>query len=361
MKILHVITTLDIGGAERLMVDLLPLLNQGENQVDLLLFNGVDTPFKNELKEKGVRILQLTSWKGIKNHFEVYNPLNIFRLKPYISDYDIVHTHNTACQYYVSLAAKLCKRPILVTTEHSTFNRRRSLKWFKPIDKWMYDKYSAVICISDQASANLKEYIGAPEKIHTILNGVNVDRFYRSSKEISRNSSFLISMIAAFRKEKDHETMLRAMSHLPVNYKLQLAGRDFDEKVPTLKQMCIDLGIQDRVDFLGARSDVPDLLEESDVVVMSSHWEGFGLAAVEAMAAGRPLIASDVGGLRDIVQDGGLLFPQGDDKELAQRIQFLCEHPDEYHEVAKQCRNKAQQYDISKMAEKYLGLYESLL
>ena len=80
MKILHVITTLDIGGAERLMVDLLPLLNQGENQVDLLLFNGVDTPFKNELKEKGVRILQLTSWKGIKNHFEVYNPLNIFRL-----------------------------------------------------------------------------------------------------------------------------------------------------------------------------------------------------------------------------------------------------------------------------------------
>jgi glycosyltransferase involved in cell wall biosynthesis len=224
----------------------------------------------------------------------------------------------------------------------------------------MYDKYAAIICISDQASANLKEYIGAPEKIHTILNGVNVDRFYRSSKDISRNKSFMISMIAAFRKEKDHETVLRAMSHLPTNYKLQLAGRDFDEKVPTLKQMCVDLGIQDRVDFLGARSDVPDLLEESDVVVMSSHWEGFGLAAVEAMAAGRPLIASDVGGLRDVVQGAGVLFPQGDDKELAQKVQFLCEHPDEYHEVATRCQNKAQQYNISKMAEKYIQLYQQL-
>lgn len=155
--------------------------------------------------------------------------------------------------------------------------------------------------------------------------------------------------------------MLRAMSHLPANYRLQLAGRDFDEKVPTLKQMCVDLGIQDRVDFLGARSDVPDLLEESDVVVMSSHWEGFGLAAVEAMAAGRPLIASDVGGLRDVVLGAGVLFPQGDDKELAQKVQYLCEHPDEYHKVAMRCQNKAQQYDISNMAEKYLGLYESLL
>ena len=64
-------------------------------------------------------------------------------------------------------------------------------------------------------------------------------------------------MIAAFRKEKDHETLIKAVARLPKNYRLQLAGRDFDDKVPALKQMCVDLGIQERVDFLGARSDVP--------------------------------------------------------------------------------------------------------
>lgn len=361
MKILHVITTLDIGGAERLMVDLLPLLQQDGNQVDLLLFNGVNTPFKEELFKKNVHIYQLSCWKGIKHHYEVYNPLNIFRLKKYLDNYDIIHTHNTACQYYVALASKFCKRPILVTTEHSTYNRRRSWKFFKRVDEWMYSNYAAIVCISQQASANLIEYLACPNKVHTILNGIDVSRFSKSSRDVSRNNNFLISMIAAFRKEKDHETVLKAVARLPKNYRLQLAGRDFDGKVPILKKMCDNLCIQERVDFLGARSDVPELLEKSDIAVLSSLWEGFGLAAVEAMASGRPLVASDVGGLRDVVKGAGVLFPQGDYKELARIIQWLCEHPDEYREVAKQCQERAKQYDITLMAENYSNLYKSIV
>lgn len=361
MKILHVITTLDIGGAERLMVDLLPLLQQDGNQVDLLLFNGVDTPFKNELIKKGIHIHQLSCWKGIKNHYEVYNPANIFRLRKYLDDYDIVHTHNTACQFYVAISAKSKTKPFLVTTEHSTYNRRRSRKWFKRIDEWMYGKYAAIVCISEQARINLVDYIGSPDKIHTILNGVDISRFYKPFKDVSDNKDFLISMIAAFRKEKDHETLIKAVARLPKNYRLQLAGRDFDDKVPALKQMCLELGIQERVDFLGARSDVPELLEKSDVAVLSSHWEGFGLAAVEAMASGRPLIASDVGGLRDVVQGAGILFPQGDDKALAEKIQWLCNHPSDYHDVAKRCQERARHYDISIMADDYLELYNKLV
>lgn len=361
MKILHVITTLDIGGAERLMVDLLPLLQRDGNQVDLLLFNGVDTPFKNELIRKGIHIHQLSCWKGIKNHYEVYNPANIFRLRKYLDDYDIVHTHNTACQFYVALAVALFNsNSMLVTTEHNTYNCRRSQKWFKLIDKWMYNQYSAIVCISEQTRRNLCEYLGDLKSIRTIQNGVNISRFLKSVADISKRSNYLISMIAAFRKQKDHETLIRAVSRLPQNYKLQFAGRDFDGKVPALKQMCVDLGIQERVDFLGARSDVPELLEKSDVVVMSSHWEGFGLAAVEAMASGRPLIASDVGGLRDVVHGAGVLFPQGDDKALAEKIQWLCDHPSDYHDVAKRCQERARHYDISIMAHKYIQLYQQL-
>ena len=360
MKILHVITTLDIGGAERLMVDLLPRINK-ENIVDLLLFNGMETPFKNELIKNGVNIYHLSCWQGIKHHLEVYNPINIIRLRKFIGQYDIIHTHNTACQFYVPLALKKCKSSVmLVTTEHSTSNRRRSMRWFHLIDKWMYRRYNAIVCISGKTSENLMKHIGITDKIRTIYNGVNVDRFIKPITDISTHSIFVVSMIAAIRKEKDHETLLRAMSHLPINYKLQLAGQDFDNRIPALKKLCKELGIEKRVDFMGARSDVPEILANSDVVVLSSHWEGFGLAAVEAMASGRPLIASDVGGLRDVVDGAGVLFPHGDDKVLAEKIQYLCEHPDEYCEVAKRCQEKAKQYDISVMAENYLDLYKKL-
>lgn len=104
MRILHVITSLDTGGAERLMVDLLPLLqNYGRIEVDLLLFNGVETSFKKELICKGVKIYQLNSVDDLENRWCLYNPLNIFKLKRFLKRYDIIHTHNTACQYYVPI------------------------------------------------------------------------------------------------------------------------------------------------------------------------------------------------------------------------------------------------------------------
>jgi glycosyltransferase involved in cell wall biosynthesis len=78
------------------------------------------------------------------------------------------------------------------------------------------------------------------------------------------------------------------------------------------------------------------------------------------MACGRPFVASDVDGLHDIVNGAGLLFPEGDDKELANQIQYLCEHSDEYNKVALRCQERARQYDISIMAKEYLGLYKEL-
>ena len=367
MKVLHVITSLEIGGAERLMVDLLPRLRgNGDNDIEILLFNGIDTPFKNSLITKGIKIYELShskDYKKIHRYWSAYDPTHIFRLKKYIQKYDIIHTHNTACQFYVPIAATFYKSSVkLVTTEHSINNRRRSIGWFKRFDQWMYNKYNAIICISDQAKNALINHVrrNTANIIIIINNGVDVNRFAKPIADISSRKDYMISMIAAFRKEKDHESLLRAMSRLPKNYRLQLAGRDFDERVAGLKKICREYGIEDRVVFLGPRSDVPELLEKSDVVVLSSHWEAFGLAAVEAMASGRPLIASDVGGLRDVVGGAGVLFPHGDDKALAEKIQYLCEHPDEYREVAERCQEKAKQYDISVMAEKYLELYKKV-
>jgi len=99
MRILQVITSLHIGGAEKLIVDMVPLYQELGYQVDVLLFDGTETPFKRQLQDKGVTIYELG--KG----GSVYNPLYIFRLIPFLRKYDIVHTHNTACQLFVVLCA----------------------------------------------------------------------------------------------------------------------------------------------------------------------------------------------------------------------------------------------------------------
>lgn len=354
MRILHVITSLQTGGAEHLLVDLLPRLRaRGRNVVDLLIFNGERTPFMGELEDKGIKIHKL-SFGG-----NVYNPLNILRLIPYVMHYDIIHTHNTACQLFAPIARMMSftHKP-LVTTEHSSNNRRRGKWWCKPIDKWMYNRYAAIICIADQPRRNLEHYIGKKRNICTINNGVDTQRFIRPIKDITGQNEFVITMVAGLRKEKDHETLLRSMTHLPGNYRLQLVGGG--EKEHSLKTLASELGLNNRVSFLGVRLDVPDLLEQSDVIVLSSHWEGLSLSSVEGMASGRPFVASDVDGLREVVGGVGELFHHGDDKELADKILQLCEHPDKYRQVAERCQNAALKYDISVMVKNYLNLYSRL-
>lgn len=359
MRILHVITSLYTGGAERLMVDLLPLLcDGGKNQVELLLFNGIDTPFKKRLNEIGVPIHALS----LSN--DVYHPRNLFKIRLFLkhNNFDVIHAHNTACQLYVAMAKFLgATNAHLVTTEHNSTNRRRSKKWLKFCDRWMYHQYESIICIADKTRNNLESYIGNKSKVCTIFNGVDVSRFMKPVKDIKGQSSFEVVMVSAFREQKDHETLLKAMLNLPDNYLLKLVGSGSREQVSFIKEKCTKLGLDNRVKFMGVRQDVPDILDKSDIVVLSSHWEGLSLSSIEGMASGRPFVASDVDGLREMVCGAGVLFTHADDKELARKIQWLCEHPDGYRAVAIRCQKKARQYDISIMADKYLNLYKELV
>lgn len=360
MRILHVITMLDVGGAERLIADLLPILREKGHQVDLLLFNGVETTLKEAVSQKDIPLFELTRGKDVYHYFwDVYNPSHIIKLRRYLKKYDIVHTHNTACQLYVPLARMIFGLSVpLVTTEHSPSNRRRTKWWFKPIDKWMYNQYNSVICIADKTRKNLEDYIGPHENIVTISNGVDVNKFLKPIKDISSQSSFVITMVAGLRAEKDHETLFNAMTYLPDNYSLRIVGGGVREQA--LKKTCERLCLNDRITFMGVQSDIPGILDQSDILVLSSHWEGLSLSSIEGMASGRPFIASDVDGLREMVGGAGVLFPHGDSKTLAEKIQYLCEHPDEYRQVAQRCQEKAKQYDISIMAEKYSQLYKGL-
>lgn len=353
MKILHINISLRTGGAEHLMVDLLPKLRDLGNDVELLIFDGKRTHFFEELEQKGIKIHSL----GIGGN--IYNPLNILKLIKFIDKYDIIHTHLSICQLYAPIAKLLrfSKVP-LVTTEHNATNRRREKWYLKPLDKWMYSRYKHIICIANQTYTNLVEYIGKNDNISTIFNGVDISRFLNPIKDISKQDRYIITMAAAFRDQKDQDTLIKAMTILPDEYSLRIVGDGARRQV--LEQLTAELGLKKRVSFLGIRSDIPELLRDSDINVLSSHWEGLSLSSIEGMASGRPFIASDVDGLREIVDGYGVLFPEGDYKTLASEIQSLCMSPERYNLIAQKCQQRASQFDISIMAEKYNKLYESL-
>ncbi len=350
MKILHVITSLATGGAEHLMVDLLPRLRYLGDEVELLLFDGTHTPFYEQLASTGIPIHHLAIGGN------VYNPLNILRMAKYMRRFDIVHTHNTACQLFAPISKLLSfSKTRLFTTEHSSNNRRRGNKLLSFLDRWMYNRYERIICISDKTQENLEAHIGKYPSIITIYNGVDTNKFAHPIKDITGQKEFVITMVASLSDAKDQDTLIRAIALLPHCFKLQLVGDG--PRRSQLEELTKEQEVSEQVAFLGIRSDIPELLERSDVMVLSSHWEGLSLSSVEGMASGRPFIASDVDGLREVVEGYGLMFPEGDALALAKCICELYEHPELYCSVALRCQKRALDFDISLMAQDYHKCY----
>lgn len=359
MKILHIITSMHVGGAEKLIAEMVPLMKGQGHQTDVLLFDGTDTPLKQSLKKKGICVYELSQ------NSSVYHPYLIFKLIKYLNQYDIIHTHNTACQLFVILASLfICKknRPQFITTEHSTTNRRRNKKYLKWLDRWMYRNYNQIVAISDKAKEYLQNYLASSTiSIHVIYNGINIQEFQKPSDLILKKNEkdIILVMVAGFRKGKDQKTIIKAIQILPDNYHLYLVGDGILRKEH--EDLVQSLFLQDRVHFLGIRNDIPAILKASDIIIMSSEYEGLSLSSIEGMASGKPFIASDVIGLQEITTGAGILFPLGDFKKLAEEIKLLVAQPEHYNRISQQCQQRASKYDIHHTTINYLNLYKELL
>ena len=366
MRILQVITSLDMGGAETLVVNLIPRLQALGNTVDLCVFNGTETPLTQRLKKESPETKIFALGHG------VYNPLYILKLIKIMKNYDIIHTHNSSPQLFVAIAS-LFSHINLVSTEHNTSNRKRNWKWYRPIESWMYGRYNHVICISKIAEEKLREYMGGEwlvessnryKSITTINNGIDVNAISEAvpCKELLglKEKRKAILMVAGFRKQKNQDTIIRALTLLDKEkYEIWFAG--IGERMEEVKQLALSLGVSDRVRFLGLRTDIPNVLRAADIIVMSSHWEGLSLSNVEGMSAHKTFIASDVNGLKEVTKGYGILFPHEDAKALADEIKRLVSDEAYYNEIAERCYNRALEFDISKTVNGYNSVYETVV
>lgn len=338
------------------MVDLLPRLKEKGLDIDILLFDGTDTPFRQQIDSAGIKVFDL----GVGG--SVYSPYKFLKLIPFLNKYDIIHTHNTAPQLFAAMGSYFSKSK-LVTTEHGGSNRRRNIKGFKFIDRWMYNRYNQVICIAHRAEISLKEYLErASKNIITINNGVDISKFVNASTssdlEHIATKSRKLMMVAGFRWEKDQPTVIKALKFLPDSFHLFLVGDG--SRRAELHDLVKSEKLCERVHFLGIRDNIPELLHAADYIVMSSHFEGLSLSSVEGMCVGKPFLASDVDGLREVVQGAGILFPHEDSKALAEEILKLESDIDLYKDISIKCLSRATQFDISRMVDGYLEVYNSL-
>ena len=403
MKILHVITSLQTGGAEMLVVNLMPRFKALGHEVGVVVFNGQQTALMERLER------ECPECKIYRLGTGYYNPWYIVKLIRIMRQYDVVHTHNSSPQLFAAIANIVCHKR-LVTTEHNTNNRKRGNWLYAQLDKWMYPRYEKIICISDQAEENLRGYLGLRrkkeegrcknmnknengtqisqipqinnenedenennqeqgenkvkvkvnvnvKKICTIYNGVDVEAIHQAAPlEELKTKRFVAVMVAGFRPQKDQDTLIKAMALLPKEqYELWLVGDG--SRRESLQFTVYSLHIQGSVKFLGLRTDVPRILKSADVVVMSTHYEGLSLSNIEGMAAGKPFIASDVEGIHEVTNGYGLLFPHEDAEALAHLIQQLHDDPAYYEQVALRCYERAREYDITTMVERYDSVY----
>ena len=354
-----------MGGAETLVVNLIPRLQAMGHTVDLCVFNGIETPLMQRLRRESPQTQIYSLGNG------VYNPFYVLKLVRLMRGYDIVHTHNSSPQLFVAMAKVLCSVK-LVSTEHTTSNRKREWKWYAPIESWMYGQYTHVICISKIAEQKLREYMGGDwtdktkeryKQISTINNGVDVLGINCAEPCVElvslKDSRMAILMVAGFRDAKDQDTIVRALNLLDKEkFEVWFAG--VGVRQDAVKQLAESLGVLNNVRFLGLRTDIPNVLKAADIIVMSSHWEGLSLSNVEGMSAYKPFIASDVNGLREVTKGYGILFPHEDAEALAREIQHLADDKVYYEEIANNCYQRALEFDISNMVKGYHEVYQKV-
>jgi len=365
IRVLHIITNLGIGGAERLVVSAARGLprDRFESVICCLTDRG---PLAREVEADGVTVHCVNAYPGLSN------PLAFTRLVSIIGSVQptIVHTHLQAPNLYGRLAACLVRVPIVIATEHNVYTGKA--RRYIAVERMLARLTSALVAVSSEVQQFLGRQLRLPlARIQVIRNGVaapqpTTEGVAALTARIGAVPTQLrLATIASLTSKKGHDVLLRALA--------LLAGRglcvaavfagDGPERA-RLELIAAELKLRDSVHFLGAVSNPADVLAAADVFVLPSLVEGLPLALLEAMRAGKPIVATSVGGVPEAVTSGinGLLVAPADDLALADAIATLAASPRQRAELGDQARTTA---DRDFTEQRYIGalvsLYDELL
>jgi len=287
---------------------------------------------------------------------------------------DILHVHYAIPHASVAFLAKqiLLSKGIsvpVITTLHGTditlVGKDSSLK---PVIEFSINNSDGVTCVSEYLKDVTLDYFDITTNIDVIYNFIDFTKFSKTNKEhfkkvIAPNGEKIITHISNFRKVKRAEDTIRIFEKVNevIPSTLLLIG-DGPER-PNLEVLCKEIGLCDQVRFLGKQQAIEELLSVSDLFLLPSSSESFGLAALEAMAIEVPVISSNVGGIPEVNLDGatGYLCEVGDVDTMAKRALDILTNPKVHDRFKKNAFQRAKQFDIQRIVPQYLELYERVI
>ena len=366
MRVLQLISSGGYYGAENMLLNLAHSQKSVGCDPCLLLFYNVHQP-NVELYERarshGLSVCMLRC--------EGRADLRAIReIREYIrgEQVDLIHTHGYKADLYGYLAARTESRPIVATC-HNWVGGTAALGIYNRLDRMALKNFSGVAAVSDAVAEQLRDLGIAEDKIHTIANGIDIDRFSGAEPAwfdtTVAPSGKTIGIVARLDLQKGFEYLLEAFSRLTTSHpdtRLVIAGEGPDQAA--IEAIADRLNMRSKIVFAGQRGDIPNVYAACDVFVLPSLNEGLPMTVLEAMAAGRPVVASNVGAIPTVVRNGetGLLVEPRDVAGLKAALDLLLSDQALSSRLASSGHEWVRQHFTSDaMAANYLRMYENVL
>ncbi len=371
MHIVHVLSSMAIGGQERVALDLARGLIKRNHRVTAVSFVPGGA-LLDEFRREGAQVVELVKGGGVDVRLFSHLLAALRGLRA-----DVVHTHNPQPLIYAAPTARLLGVRAVVHTKHGAnpdSPRRVALR------RVAARLCGAYVAVSDQTAQVAREVDRVqPPRLMVVHNGIDLSRFapdvavraaVRAELGIPE-SAFVFGTVGRLSKEKAQGDLIAALGHLRAlcgslsgrRQELRLVVVGDGSERERLEQLAGEVDGQ-RVHLLGARSDVPRLLQALDVFCLSSVTEGLPLVIPEAMATGLPVVATAVGGVPSVVMEGetGFLVPVGEPQVMAERLARLLREPALRARLGEVGRCRAlKRYDLSRMVDEYEGIYQRLV
>lgn len=361
ITVMHVILTLEVAGMEHVVYNLTKNLNKALFEVIIVVIRKRG-PLSVEAEKHGIKVI---SAKKMPRFVPFVYPYELIRLIKKVKP-DIIHSHSGSW-HHTSLAARLCKVPVVIHTEHGRIFPDIKLIIF--CDRIYFKFTDKLVTVSEYLTSYMQKIVGVDYKrITQIENGVDTKLFYNNVKNqrtlqtlgLSQND-YIIGIVARLEPVKDHLTLLNAFAEVikaVPNCKLLIIGdgsqrQNIEEQIQMLK-------LSEKVLLLGERKDIPGLLSIMDVFVLSSLSEGTSITLLEAMASGKPVVATNVGGNGKVVinNETGFLVPPGESSIMAEKIIKLLSNKNLINEMGLKGRNRIlERFGLDRMVKEYERLY----
>ena len=364
-RVVHILSSFGIGGQERVAFDLaVSQLRAGCQVTALSLAPPPDGPLAAEFRAAGIAVDRVARPKpGL-------DPMLILRLARWMRSHriELVHTHNRMALIYGAPAARLA-RAAVVHTKHGNNPKGGTRLLAGNLAARCVD---AFVAVSPETAAFARKRSEVDERrLLVIPNGIELGRFHpapvareRVRRELGiAAGAWVIGTVGRIAVEKNQALLVRAAAPLlGQNTRLVIAGDG--PLLPAVTELVRSLRIADFVHLLGARSDVPDVLNALDTFVLSSDTEGLPLVVLEAMATGVPVLSTRVGGVPTVLDDGetGFLIPIGDEAAIRDRMIRLRDDPAASRACGERGRAAAiLRFSAARMQRDYLALYTRVL